>query len=472
MSQSSIKPLRLSELTTALDEFFKKKFTNRPVWVIGEVSNHQYYQKNGRHYFNLIEKHQARDQITSQMQAVAWGNVQPRVDAFEKATGQEFTNGLEVLLQVEVTFHPMYGMKLTLLDVDPSFTMGRMEKKRLETLNRLRTKHPEVVRKVGDQYRTFNQDRPLPKVLSRVALVTSSKAAGYDDFLHTLKNNPWGYQFSVDHYFAPVQGMASWPKIASRIAEVNSKFEDYDVVVIVRGGGSRLDLALFDQYELSLEIARCAVPVITGIGHQRDESIADLFCHTRLKTPTKVAEFILAQNLEFEQVLLGANDRIQDLAKGVLKEKKRSLNGLSISVTAGIPQKLRQLRKEQAGLSRKLLTSVQKSLQHKNEILNQHQISIERGVKSQVTGHLNGLNNIRETVSKDAKRLLAKQNEKQQQLQQLIKLADPKNVLKRGYAIIREESGILTSAEAINAKKEVEIEMKDGKVKVKVETSS
>ncbi|MGB1032471.1 MAG: exodeoxyribonuclease VII large subunit, partial [Flavobacteriales bacterium] len=361
MSQATNKPLRLSELTTALDDFFKKKFTNRPVWVIGEISNHQFYQKNGRHYFNLIEKYEGRDQIASQMQAIAWGNVQSKIEAFEQSTGQIFTTGLEVLLQMEVTFHPMYGMKLTLLDVDPSFTMGRMEKKRLETLNKLRTEHPEVVRKVGDNYRTFNQDRPLPKVINKIALVTSSQAAGYDDFLHTLKNNPWGYQFAVDHYFAPVQGMESWPKITSRIAEVNSKFEEYDVVVIVRGGGSRTDLALFDQYELSLEIARCAVPVITGIGHQRDESIADLFCHTRLKTPTKVAEFILAQNLEFEQVLLGANDRVQDLAQGMLKAKKRKLNSLSIAVTAGIPQKLRQLRNEQSVLSRKLLTSVQKN---------------------------------------------------------------------------------------------------------------
>ncbi|MEO0404970.1 MAG: exodeoxyribonuclease VII large subunit [Bacteroidota bacterium] len=348
--------LSLSELTSALDSFFKKRFGGRSFWVVAEISSHQFYSKSQRHYLNLIEKHEGRDQIAAQMGAVIWSNVHQKVTAFEQATGQPFGNGLEVLFQAEVTYHQVYGMKLNILDVDASFTLGKLEKQRLETLRKLTEEHPNIVRKVGDGFRTFNQDRILPEVFQKIALITSEKAAGFDDFYHTLKSNEFGYTFEVDQYFAPVQGLSSWPKITSRVKEVSSRHGEYDVVVIVRGGGSQTDLVLFDQYDLALEIARCNVPVLTGIGHHRDESIADMFCHTRLKTPTKVAEYLIAKNRDFEAHVMGMIDKIEDFALADLKNKRQLLDKQSLMITGFLPDRLRKLDVLQNQLMRRLIS--------------------------------------------------------------------------------------------------------------------
>lgn len=462
MSDTRSKPLRLSELTTALDQFFKKRFSNRPFWVIAEVSNHQFYSKSNRHYLKLIEKFEGRDQIAAEMGAVIWGNVHARVEHFEQQTGQKFRNGLEVLTQCEVTFHPVYGMKLTVLDIDPSFTMGRLEKMRQETLRKLCEEHPEVVRKVGQEHRTFNQDRPVPRVIRKIALVTSSKAAGFDDFLHTLKQNEFGYTFEIDMYFAPVQGMESWPLITSRLAEINQKFEEYDCAVIVRGGGSQTDLMLFDQYALSLEIARCAVPVFTGIGHHRDQSIADLFCHTRLKTPTKVAEHIIVRNRDFETEMLGGLDKVFDHTRAQLKEHRRNLNQASVAISSELPDRIReqqQILQEHRGTVIKASMEVVQNQKGRLRRLEQQLVSSSR---KQIQWERKELAQILLEMNKDAKNLLAKKRDQINFIQRLVKLSDPEQVLKKGYAMIYKGDKILTKSTDAKSGEEVRIRFRDG----------
>ncbi|NQX93110.1 MAG: exodeoxyribonuclease VII large subunit, partial [Flavobacteriales bacterium] len=427
--------LSLSELTSALDGFFKKRFGGRAFWVVAEISSHQFYSKSQRHYLNLIEKHEGRDQIVAQMGAVIWSNVHPKVKAFEQATGQQFANGLEVLFQAEVSYHQLYGMKLNIIDVDASFTLGKLEKQRLETLRRLTTEHPNIVRKVGEGFRTFNQDRVLPQVIQKVALITSEKAAGYDDFYHTLRSNEFGYTFEIDQYFAPVQGLSSWPKITSRVREVSSKHGEYDVVVMVRGGGSQTDLVLFDQYDLALEIARCNVPVLTGIGHHRDESIADMFCHTRLKTPTKVAEFLIAHNRDFEANAVGLMDRVEDFTVALLKTKRQRLDKQSLMITGFLPDRLRKLDALQNQLMRRLISGSEKNRSNAFLLLSRWKSRLENASGRSIEDQERELNLLSDGLDEKVKTKLQQQNEKLKFLERMVNVSDPKQVLKKGYAI-------------------------------------
>lgn len=455
--------LRLSELTTALEAFFQKKFSNRPVWVIAEISSHKYYAKSNRHYFDLIEKQKGGDHIAAKMQAISWGNVGQRIQDFERTTGQAFTNGLEVMLQVEVSFHAQYGLKLTVMDINEHFTLGQMEKHRRETLEKLRTLHPQVVRKIGENYRTFNQDRPIPKVIQRIALVTSSQAAGNDDFLHSLKDNRFGYTFKIDYYYTPVQGIQSWPKITSRIAEINEKFDDYDLLVIVRGGGAQTDLMLFDQYELNLEIARCAVPVFTGIGHHKDQSIADLFCHTRLKTPTAVAAAIIEHNMEFEQTVLGRWEEVDQGTKHLLDKNQRLLGRASLMITGRVPQKIAAQQHLQVKLHRALTKALSGRFEHLKEELREAKTNISHKTELKTNAARNRLKQQEDQLPRAIQSLLKNQETELKHLQKLVDLVHPKRTLQRGYALLRNGDGIITSVDQLKKGEEIEMELKDGK---------
>lgn len=462
MSESP-KALRLSELTTALEAFFQKKFSQRPVWVIAEISSHKYYAKSNRHYFDLIEKQKGGDHIAAKMQAISWGNVGQRIKEFEQSTGQPFTNGLEVMLQVEVSFHAQYGLKLTVMDINEHFTLGQMEKHRRETLEKLRTLHPQVVRKIGDTYRTFNQDRPVPTVIQRIALVTSSQAAGSDDFLHSLKDNRFGYTFQIDFYHSPVQGIQSWPKITSRIAEINERFDDYDLLVIVRGGGAQTDLMLFDQYELNLEIARCAVPVFTGIGHHKDQSIADLFCHTRLKTPTAVAAAIVEHNMQFEQEVLSHWEEVEQGAKAVIDRNQRGLERASRMITGKVPQKIAAQQHLQVKLHRALTRAMSGKFEHLKEELRDAKTGLSHKTELKTKAARNLLDLQKDQLPRFVQSLVKNQETELKHLQKIVDLLHPKRTLDRGYALLRNESGIVTSVDQLKKGEEVEMELKDGK---------
>eukprot|EP01118_Nematostelium_gracile_P010694 TRINITY_DN3723_c0_g2_i4.p1 TRINITY_DN3723_c0_g2~~TRINITY_DN3723_c0_g2_i4.p1 ORF type:complete len:228 (-),score=35.17 TRINITY_DN3723_c0_g2_i4:643-1326(-) len=209
-----------------------------------------------------------------------------------------------------VQYTPAFGLQLNLLDIDTSFTLGQFEKMRLATLEMLLSRNPDFIRKVGDQYITKNKQQELKPVMQYLAVLSSDTSAGYQDFRHTLANNPWGYGFKIDDYFTAVQGEGNAKNLVNRLIDIYESGKPYDAVILIRGGGAQTDFLIFDNYELSRAVARFPIPVITGIGHQKNETICDLMANTALKTPTKAAEFILANNRVFEEKLIHAQKRI------------------------------------------------------------------------------------------------------------------------------------------------------------------
>lgn len=468
----SSKHLRLSELTTALEQFFEQKFGSRLVWVRAEVANHQSYPNKGWHFFDLIEKDPNGNNMVAKMQAVSWRKSSESIQKFEGETGQKFANGLEVLVYVQVTFHAQYGLKLTLHDIDPSFTLGQMELKRRETLAKLLKEYPQFIRQVDGEIVTFNQDRLLPKVIKRIALITSSGAAGFEDFLHTLTGNALAYTFQLDFYFARVQGIDSWPTITNRVREIAKKHEHYDLAVIVRGGGAQTDLMLFDEFHLNLEIARCPVPVWTGIGHHRDSSISDLFCHTRLKTPTKVAEAIVEHNRSFEEQVMRLREMLINEAQQQLADHKSFLHHTSSVVTTRVPRMLNSWMEEQYQLHRKLASGTMRVLNKNRQELRGQEHKVVSRVQAMLFGENRALADLKAGLLPKTQRYLKLQKEYLGHIATMVRVSSPEKLLKRGYAIIRKEGKVMAGSAEIKVGDELSVEQYEAILSVAVQKRS
>lgn len=347
--QSTPAYIRLSELTHRISSTIYNTFNNLSYWIVADVTSHSFRDQKGYHSFVLVEKDRASNKILAQIPGKAWGYGSERIDVFEKQTGQKFTNNIHVLVNVSVEFHPVYGLQVTVVDIDPAFTIGVLEQQRLAVLEELVTKNPDFIRRSGDRFITRNNLLKLSPVIQRIAIISSKTSAGGEDFLHTLENNPFGYKFFVDNYHTAVQGESNADQFLAKIIEVYNSGKPYDAVVIARGGGAQTDFLMFDNYFIGRAIARFPIPIITGIGHQKDETIADLMAHTQTKTPTKAAEFIISRNRAYEDAVAALQRRI------VIKSQRMFLNSF---------RELAAIQQQVIGDARGMLASHQQSLDH------------------------------------------------------------------------------------------------------------
>ncbi|NWJ50752.1 MAG: exodeoxyribonuclease VII large subunit [Bacteroidetes bacterium] len=299
-SPFAISFMRLSELNMLIRNKLSDAFKNNTFWIVAELSNVNYYSAKNYYFFDLVEKEEGNQLIVAKISASAFGSGSQRIQSFEQVTGQKISGNIQVLIQVSVDYHVVYGLKLLVKDIDPSFTLGNLERQRQHTLLRLLKEYPDSIQLINGEYITPNKRLKLPRVIQKIAILSSENAAGYTDFVNSLMINNFGYQFYLYPYFTTVQGENNTTLLVDRMKDVIQSEDQYDILVIIRGGGSQSDLLLFDQYEIASAIAFFPIPIITGIGHHKDISIADLMANKSTNTPTKVAEMIIEHNHIFE----------------------------------------------------------------------------------------------------------------------------------------------------------------------------
>ncbi len=325
---SSLTPIRLSDLTRQIQDTLESSFGGQSFWVVGEVTNHQYRTKEQWHFFTLAEKEASAHTIVAKAETVAWKGGSSRIAHFERVTGQPFKDGIQVLVKVSVDYSPLYGLKLTLQDIDVNYTIGLLEQQRQAVLEKLLKECSDYIRKVGDRYITANNQLSLPLVIQRIALVASHTSAGYEDFMHILQTNSFGYAFQVDPYFTVIQGEGAAAAVRGKLLDIFQAPTTYDAVVLIRGGGASTDFLIFDTFPLGQIAAKFPIPIITGIGHQRNESIVDLMVHTATNAPTKAAEFIIAHNRRFEEACLHTQQTILIRTQQLFIHHSRALTEL------------------------------------------------------------------------------------------------------------------------------------------------
>ncbi|RYY85414.1 MAG: exodeoxyribonuclease VII large subunit, partial [Chitinophagaceae bacterium] len=329
---NAVKTFRLSELTGSIERMFARYYGERTFSVIAEIVDHKYYPAKQHHYLALVEKNEHSGDIVARVSAVAWREGAAAIRNFEELTGQPFTNNIKVLLQVSVTFHSVHGLKLVVRGISPEYTMGALQRQRQATIERLLTECSAYIRKEGDAIVTRNKELPEGRVLQRLAVVTAASSAGYLDFQHTLDNNAFAYRFAIDPYFTPVQGASNADEICRQLNAIGASGISYDAVIVIRGGGAATDFLVFDEFEVCRRIAKMPYPVITGIGHQKDETICDLMAKWPTKTPTKAAELLIAHNRHFEEALLQFQKNLVIKTQQLISNNERILAAIKTTV--------------------------------------------------------------------------------------------------------------------------------------------
>jgi exodeoxyribonuclease VII large subunit len=456
--------IRLSALNDMVHDAINLRFAGQRFWVLADITNHSYKADKKIHYFELVEKAQNGNGITAKMMGKSWGGGAVRIEEFEKNTGQTFTNNLHVLVQVSVDYHPLYGLSVSVLDIDSNFMLGILEQQRNATLVRL-IKENDYIQKVGDVYSTFNSRLKLPVVIQKVAVISSSSSAGNEDFRHTMQHNDFGYVFQIDDYYTVVQGDNNAKLFLNKLIEIYNTGIPYDAVVINRGGGSQSDFLIFDNYNIGRAVAKFPIPVITGIGHQKNVSITDLMAHTHTKTPTKAAEFIIAHNRSFEQHILSLQQNIliksQQLFHGHYKELNEIKNAVSRNV-----RELVQLHGEELTRTNQRIISSSRAVLYghqKRLILTAHQVV--QSPKLLFQQRKNDLVQIKNTIKNSTSVYLRREKLTLEHHQKSIKMMSPQNILRKGYAIVKVNQKIISNAKNIEAGQEIEVILKDAKLK-------
>lgn len=396
--------LTLFELNNLVHEVIEASFDDS-YWVVGELSDVSTPAFGGHFYGELVQKDEESDRIVARARITCWArNYNILRLRFQKECGEMLRKGLQVKLLVKVNFHEQYGFSLNVLDIDSTFTLGDLAKRRREILMQLEK----------DGILHDNQSLPLPRLLRRIAVVSSATAAGYGDFCNQLEQNDYGFHFDVRLFPAVMQGEQVPTSIIAALESIlASKEQPFDLVVIIRGGGASSDLSDFDSYELAACIALYPLPVLTGIGHERDETVLDYVAHTRVKTPTAAAAFIIDHQAAEATLLDELYQRITRSAQERIRHEKQ------------------RLEHQQAFLPL-LFTNLIQGRQNRLAILLQRMTSVAAQRLEREPARLQLMHH--RLLTSSGQRIEREQHRLQLMKQRLDSL-DPRLLLKRGYSI-------------------------------------
>jgi exodeoxyribonuclease VII large subunit len=313
---------KLSVLVAEIQETIEAQFEGSYFWVIAEITDVKKYETKNWCFLKFIEKKGST--IDTEIKGVFWNTSFHCINNFEQLTGQQFTDGLEITCLVRVRYHKRYGLSLEVMDIDANYTIGKLELDRQATLKKLLSTFSNEISVEDGVYFTPNNSLSLPIYIKRIALITAPNSDGQRDFLQELNNNSYGYKYEVDEFLVTVQGDAAATSIVEALKKIESKKQPYDLVAIVRGGGSQTDFKPFDDFALASKVALFNTPILCGIGHDRNTSIIDLMSRS-LKTPTKVAAAIIEINLNYEMRLLQIQQRLQNAASLFINKKQQVL---------------------------------------------------------------------------------------------------------------------------------------------------
>lgn len=419
-----IKKITLLELNKSINDTLKKSFSDS-IWVIAEISELK-VNRNGHCYLELVEKDAIKDNIIAKTRATIWAfTFRMLKPYFESATGYELETGLKVLVQANVEFHELYGLSLNITDIDPNYTLGDIAQKRIQIINRLEE----------DGVLNMNKDLELELVPQKIAIISSDTAAGYQDFINQLNNNTYKFKYYYKLFPSIMQGLQAEDSIISSLEKIYN-FEDYfDVVVIIRGGGSQSDLNCFDGYNLASNVAQFSLPVLTGIGHDKDESIVDIVAYKKLKTPTAVAEFLIERTLEFENSLYSYKTDTSEYIFDYLNNQKSILKHYS-SVAIPVVKTIIEKNKSNLRLIKEKVNSTSKNyIINKGNLLksNIQKIKYHSHINLQ-TKHIN-INRLKDSIIKEVNYNFRTRENYLMQANNKLSLLNPKNILKRGYSI-------------------------------------
>ena len=355
------KHVRLFELNQSIKQLIADNLS--PRWITAEISEvNEHY--SGHCYLELIEKDVLSDAIVAKAKAVirasAYRMIKPY---FETTTREHLSEGMKVMLKVEVNFHEAYGYSLVVKDINPEFTLGDIARKRALIIQQL---YQEGVM-------DLNKEIPLPRLLQRIAIISSANAAGYTDFCQQVDQNQHGYMFYSRLFAATMQGVDTESSIIEALERIYEQKEHFDAVVIIRGGGATSDLSWFDSYNIAFHCTQFPLPILTGIGHEKDVSVVDMVAYRSFKTPTAVAQFLIDTMQHADFSLSEMQQTIVQRTNNLLDQKQQTLQWLTMQLPNAVNHKLNQVHYVLQAKHQGLKTATKQHLAYRNYTLDKHQ---------------------------------------------------------------------------------------------------
>ncbi len=327
--------MKLSELVEQIQETISEKFEGDVFGVSAQIMNVKKREIDRRCYLTLNEFDSGIKK--AEVRAVFWANYYNEIEKFEKLTQIAFKDGIEIHCKVKVRFHAVYGLNFDIIGLDSAHLIGTLELEKQQTLSKLQKENPETIKLIQGIYHTHNNGLPLPRIIHKIALITAPNSDGQRDFIQELKLNKHQYTYIVEQFPTTIQGDNAHTLILEQLNVIVKRKELFDIVAIIRGGGSQTDFKPFDNYDLAKFVAEFPIPIITGIGHDRNQSIVDLMAREE-KTPTKVASLIVEHNFEFENELIELKTRIEASIKEQIQDAEDELKNTKRIVKISSPQ--------------------------------------------------------------------------------------------------------------------------------------
>lgn len=426
------RPLSLYELNALVKRSINSCMPDT-YWVQAELSDVR-SNYSGHCYLEFVQKEPRGNNLIAKARGTIWNNVYRLLKPyFEEETGQAFVAGIKVMVNVSVEFHELYGYSLTVQDIDPTYTLGDMARRRCKILKQLEE----------EGVLTLNKELELPLLTRRIAVISSATAAGYGDFCNQLEHNPYGFIFYPRLFPAIMQGDRVEQSIIAALDAINVRRDDWDVVVIIRGGGATSDLSGFDTYNLAANCAQFPLPIITGIGHERDDTVLDSVSHTRVKTPTAAAEFLI--------------NHLHDTAE--------TLEDYASSILYAVSTRMEREKTRLARFAERI--PIQTKMRLKDEHYRQERVmkQLEVGLQSRLTREAHHLQLIASRLGIGSQHRLVKENHRLQLLEQQLKAASPEHLLKRGYSITLRNGRAVTDASSLKEGDELTTRFAKGEIK-------
>lgn len=409
-------PLSLFELNALVRKSVKLCLSDE-YWVQAELSDVR-TNYSGHCYLEFVQKDPRGNALVAKARGMIWSNIYGMLKPyFERETGQTFTSGIKVLVKVTVDFHELYGYSLTVIDIDPAYTLGDMARRRKEIIRRLEE----------EGVLTLNKELEMPLLPQRVAVISSATAAGYGDFCNQLLNNADGLVFYPYLFAAVMQGDKVEASVIAALNAIYKEVDRWDVVVIIRGGGATSDLSGFDTYDLAANCAQFPLPIITGIGHERDDTVIDMVSHTRVKTPTAAAEFLINRMRETASDLERYITYFHQTIPERIAHSKERLEQWVARIPSRVQMRLQHERFRQERMAVRMNTAWQTRL-----LREEYRLKLEQRLATAI----------------DAR--LQRERHRLQLAQSQVEAASPELLLKRGYSLTLKDGKVVTDASALH----------------------
>ena len=434
MQQPSLFPdqpqgMTLSEFNARIERQVNGVPSLQNQWVIAETSDLR-LNRSGHCYTELIEKDDRGTTIAKIGAAIWAGTYRDLYNKFLRSTGQVLATGMKVMVKVTVNFHSLYGMKVVINDIDPNYTLGDMARQRQEIINRL----------TAEGIIDLNKELPWPEVPQRIAIISAEGAAGYGDFMNQLTGNPYGLQFYTCLFNAVMQGAQTVPTVMAAMDRINRHIDLFDCVVIIRGGGATSELNSFDNYDLASYVANFPIPVIVGIGHERDVTVLDYVAALRVKTPTAAAETLIQRGT----TALAHLDELQD------------------AVVTAVRDTVGQAREHLAFFTT-MIPAVARHLIDTNRIrLDNHARNIPFAAQGLIVNQRMRLERAVERMGDAASRALQREQQRLVALGDKATLLSPVNTLQRGYSLVRLGDKCVTAADQLHPGDQITVQFATG----------